>query len=457
MLWITSQEKDALLREVERETHLAATVAQGHPSHWEKSIEQARAVVLCLPLGSETMREVLLFVQRTTRSVPVIVIDPDRILDESLVLPPMTRFHHVTSEDVTEVSKKILSAVSSDLDQSERAVDTKLKALLVGESRPMAELRGLIRLIAPHNSTVLITGETGTGKELVARAIHKVSQRACSELVAVNCGALPENLIESELFGHTKGAFTGAIGPRVGRFEQAHKGTLFLDEVGEMPLSLQVRLLRVLQERELQRVGSSDTCKIDVRVIAASNRRLTQELSAGRFREDLYYRLNVIPVHVPALRDRSQDIPTLAEHFVDRICLREGVPTKRLSDEAMRRLVEYSWPGNVRQLENDIEKAVLLSGSRETLYLGDINIPNDQQMPRAGEALANSNAEGLENDSSSSSLKFEEIIANVERRILRKALNSCGGNKAKAASLLGMKRTTLLYKMKAIEDQGLVA
>jgi sigma-54 specific flagellar transcriptional regulator A len=343
------------------------------------------------------------------------------------------------------------------LNKSELAIDTELRNQLVGESRPMEELRALIRLVGPRNSTILITGETGTGKELVARAIHAVSHRASAEMVAVNCGALPENLIESELFGHTKGAFTGAIGPRVGRFEQAHKGTLFLDEVGEMPLGLQVRLLRVLQERELQRVGSSDTSKIDVRVIAASNRRLVDEVSAGRFREDLYYRLNVIPIHVPALRDRRSDIAALAEHFVDRVCLREGVPGKRFSDEATRRLVEYSWPGNVRQLENYVEKAVALSGSRETLYAGDIVLPNAPAIPAAGDPFAIARREAPEDSLPSSSLNFEEIIARVERMILSKALDSCGGNKARAASLLGMKRTTLLYKMKSIDDRGLVA
>jgi DNA-binding NtrC family response regulator len=458
VFWITTEDKRPLVKEVEQQTNMVATVAQGDPWQWKKSIEQARIVVLCLPLDTETMRQALAVAQGTARRVPVIALDPNRILDESLVLPPMTRFHHVTSRDVNEVSRRILmTAIPFGLNKSELAIDTELRNQLVGESRPMEELRALIRLVGPRNSTILITGETGTGKELVARAIHAVSPRASAEMVAVNCGALPENLIESELFGHTKGAFTGAIGPRVGRFEQAHKGTLFLDEVGEMPLGLQVRLLRVLQERELQRVGSSDTSKIDVRVIAASNRRLVDEVSAGRFREDLYYRLNVIPIHVPALRDRRSDIAALAEHFVDRVCLREGVPGKRFSDEATRRLVEYSWPGNVRQLENYVEKAVALSGSRETLYAGDIVLPNAPAIPAAGDPFAIARREAPEDSLPSSSLNFEEIIARVERMILSKALDSCGGNKARAASLLGMKRTTLLYKMKSIDDRGLVA
>jgi hypothetical protein len=221
------------------------------------------------------------------------------------------------------------------------------RKFLVGESQPMQQLARVIRLVSPRRSTVLISGETGAGKEMVARAIHMASDRADMPLVAVNCTALPENLLEAELFGHVKGAFTGAVTHRVGRFEQAHRGTLFLDEVGDLPLDIQAKLLRVLQEREFQRIGSSETVKVDVRVIAASNIDLAQAVREGKFREDLYYRLNVVPLRVPALRERPSDIPALVHHLIDKICLQEGLPPRR-TREALERLSFYSWPGNVR-------------------------------------------------------------------------------------------------------------
>ena len=208
--------------------------------------------------------------------------------------------------------------------------------LLIGESQPMRDLHAMIRLIGPRQSTVLITGETGTGKEMVARAIHMASQRAESEMVAVNCAAIPENLVEAELFGHAKGAFTGATNPRAGRFEQAHRGTIFLDEIGEIPLEVQPKLLRVLQEREIQRVGSSETIQIDTRVIAASNVDLHAAVEQKRFREDLLYRLNVVPMRVPPLRERISDIPLLADHFIEKVCLREGISAEDSVSERSR-------------------------------------------------------------------------------------------------------------------------
>lgn len=450
MLWIDSDSKDSVIKEVEERTQLVATIADGRSQAWKKSVARARVVVITLPSGADVLREVLVTAQETAGGLPVVVLDPHHLLDESLVRPPVTNFQHVTTQDIEQIAERVRAAALPCLrDRTSVGVEAALKSRLIGDSAPMCELRALIRLAAPRTSTVLITGETGTGKELVARALHALSPRSGADLVAVNCGALPENLIEAELFGHTKGAFTGAVGARIGRFEQADKSSLFLDEVGEMPFGLQVRLLRVLQEREIQRVGSSETIKVDVRLVAASNLKLAQvEVPAGRFREDLYYRLNVIPIHVPALRDRKTDIPALAEHFINRVCLREGIAEKRLSGEALRRLIDYSWPGNVRQLEHAIEMAVTLSGTRNTLFLGDINLP--PSIPPVGLTPAMPDVE------LSSASTFEEIIARVERLILDKALQSCGGNKAKAANLLGMKRTTLLYKMKAFDDQTLL-
>src|SRR5437763_10903587 len=236
---------------------------------------------------------------------------------------------------------------------------------IVGKSRAMARLFQLLETVAATNSTILVTGETGTGKEVVARAIHHNSPRRVNRFVALNCSAIPESLLEAELFGHVRGAFTGAVGNRVGRLEQSHKGTLFLDEVGTMSQALQMKLLRVLQEREFERVGDSHTTKVDVRVIAATNSDLHQLVADGQFREDLYYRLNVIPVQLPPLRERKEDIPLLVQHFLDKYYAdaapRDGAAPITVSQDAMRRLMSFPWPGNVRQLENAVERAIAIS------------------------------------------------------------------------------------------------
>src|SRR5580700_5681637 len=224
------------------------------------------------------------------------------------------------------------------------AAEEKWRRLIIGSSPAIERTIQVIRLVGMRRATVLITGETGTGKELVARAIHQASPRAHLPMVAVNCNALPENLIEAELFGHVKGAFTGAIQHRMGRFEQAHRGTLFLDEVGDLPLDVQTKLLRVLQEREFQRIGSSETVHVDVRLIAATNVNLAEAVRQGKFREDLYYRLNVVPVSTPPLRERPEDIPLLARHFVEKICRIEEIPTPELASDAVTRLQTYGWP-----------------------------------------------------------------------------------------------------------------
>ncbi len=265
---------------------------------------------------------------------PVIIYDKEGKLDESLIGPPMTAFRHVTGIlTVDQLSVLIGSALEQFAqvlwDTGERT--EPWRALLIGESQPMRHLHAMIRLVSPRHSTVLITGETGTGKEIVARAIHTASKRSASRMVSVNCAAIPENLVEAELFGHAKGAFTGAINDRVGRFEQAHRGTIFLDEIGELPLAVQPKLLRVLQERELVKVGGTGPVQIDARVIAASNIDLQQAVAERRFREDLLYRLNVVPIHVPTLRERPSDIPLLADHFIEKICRREGLRPKTLT------------------------------------------------------------------------------------------------------------------------------
>ena len=314
---------------------------------------------------------------------------------------------------------------------------------IIGRSRPMRELFQMLETVAGSASTILITGETGTGKELVARAIHHASPRRTQKFVAINCSAIPENLLEAELFGHARGAFTGAVGNRQGRLEQAHRGTLFLDEVGTMSMALQIKLLRVLQEREFERVGDSQTIKVDVRVIAATNADLGKMVADGGFREDLYYRLNVIPVSLAPLRERKEDVPLLVQHFLQKLCGELGRPAMTVSQPALRCLMGSAWPGNVRQLENAMERAVALSAGRTQVEVSDL--PPDIQSASDGEPLFH----GL--SLPDEGLSFESFIANVEREVIRRALERTGGNKAAAAQVLNMKRTTLVEKLKRLE------
>ena len=309
---------------------------------------------------------------------------------------------------------------------------------ILGHSRPMQKLFHLLETVARSSSTILITGETGTGKEVVARAIHHNSARRSHRFVALNCSAIPETLLEAELFGHVRGAFTGAVGARQGRFEQAHKGTLFLDEVGTMSTALQMKLLRALQEREFERVGDSQTIKVDVRVIAATNSELAKMVAEGSFREDLYYRLHVIPIQLPPLRDRRDDIPVLVKHFLEKFA--PGTPMQ-VSQDAMRSLMAYQWPGNVRQLENAIERAVALSAGRREVDVIDLPVevqatPQDAAAPFV--------------DFPDSGLDLPAYLATIERELIQRSLERTGGNRNKAAELLRIKRTTLVEKLKRL-------
>ena len=322
-------------------------------------------------------------------------------------------------------------------------------SFLVGESRAMKSVAETIRLIGPRRCTVLIAGETGTGKEMAARAIHMASPRGRLPMVAINCSALPENLLEAELFGHVRGAFTGAVNARVGRFEQANKSTIFLDEIGDMPIELQAKLLRVLQDREIQRLGSSETIKVDVRVIAASNINLVERVRQGRFREDLYYRLNVVPLQMPPLRQRESDIALLAPHFVKKICAMESIPTKQLTPETISRLESRKWPGNVRELENAVEMAVAMSGDREMLYPADFGLSNRASVnpiPAQPAAHAFNLPESVD---------FDTAVSRFEQKMLEQALQKTAGNKTAAAELLGLKRTTLIMKLRNFESERL--
>lgn len=308
---------------------------------------------------------------------------------------------------------------------------------MIGNSHAMQRLRQLLDQVAPTSETVLITGESGTGKELVARYLHAASGRASGPFVGLNCPALSPQLMESELFGHERGAFTSADAPRVGRFELAHLGTLLLDEVTEIELPLQAKLLRVLQERTFERVGSSATRAVDVRVVATTNRQLRQEVSAGRFREDLYFRLAVVPVHVPALRERSEDVPLLAEHFLAQAAARLQRPACKLADGAIERLMRYTWPGNVRELENLMTRATVLAqdgtirGSDLDLWLGFEGTTASEATTAVAPVAAGA--------------RLDE----VERQLIEATLEKFGGHRGKTAEALGIGVRTLANKMRA--------
>ena len=309
---------------------------------------------------------------------------------------------------------------------------------IVGRSPKLAQALTLADKVARHPSTVLVTGESGTGKELIARHIHDASPRASRPFVAVNCAAIPEALLESELFGHAKGAFTGATAERQGLFEEANEGTLFLDELGDLPISLQVKLLRALQEGEVRRVGDNASRTVDVRVVAATARDLETDVAEGRFRSDLYYRINVMRIHLPALRERSEDVPELVRHFVDRFNRRLGLHVTGVSATAMRALVEYPWPGNVRELENVVERAMVLTDGPQL----DV-----EQLP----TLAGPSAPG-DATPSPLDLSVKRRTEELERVLIKEALERTRGNRTRAAKLLDLSHRALLYK---IRDYGL--
>jgi DNA-binding NtrC family response regulator len=325
---------------------------------------------------------------------------------------------------------------------------------LIATAPVMQKLLEQVRAIAPFQTTVLVTGETGTGKEMVARAIHNLSPRAQNALVALNCAAVPEQLLEDELFGHVKGAFTGAQSARAGRFEQADGGTLFLDEIGDMSLPLQSKLLRVLQEREFEKLGSSRTVKVDVRVVAATSADLQRRIDEGTFRPDLYYRLNVVHLRLPPLRERREDIRPLAEHLLAKFCAGVGLPPKSFSVEAWDALAAYRWPGNVRQLQNAVERAAVLTGAATEIHLQDL--PEEVREAAASEAVhGNARAGGLRPGPTppcipDDGVDFEEVVTKVERNLLLQSLAKARGNKMRAAQMLGMKRTTFVEKLKRL-------
>ncbi len=321
--------------------------------------------------------------------------------------------------------------------------------LLETKNPLMQQVYKLAKKVAPSSSTVLLLGESGTGKEVLAKYIHFCSKRE-GPFVAINCAAIPEELLEAELFGYEKGAFTGAIKSKPGKFELAHKGTLFLDEIGDLSPKLQAKLLRVLQEKQVERLGSDHPIKVEVRIIAATNKDLEKEVEKGNFREDLFYRLNVIPIKIPPLRERKEDIPLLANFFLKKICQREGIEEKNFSEKAIKALINYSWPGNVRELENLIERVVILSESNiieeEELFPQPLafrnmedNLVEDKYVLLKSLNIPEISEEGVE---------LNKILREIEMFYLKRALELSKGVKTRAAKLLGLNRTTFIEKLK---------
>jgi DNA-binding NtrC family response regulator len=431
----------------------AASLAEAFQSLETNPID---AVLVHLPITGCSGGDVLREIHEQGCKAPIVIYEPAGVVSRALDLTQRGAFqyvaHTVKPEELCDLLAVAIrhhsgrSPGGNSLGGNSKTASQPMRTWrdsFVGSSSAMREVVEIVELVGNRRATVLITGETGTGKEVAARALHIASNRSASRMVAVNCAALPDHLLEAELFGHTKGAFTGAVNARVGLFEQAHRGTIFLDEIGELPLPLQAKLLRVLQEREIQRIGSSEPVAIDVRVIAASNANLLEAVANRRFREDLYYRLNVVALRMPALRDRPTDIPELTQHFLNKIAEHEPAWRKHVSSPAMEMFSKYSWPGNVRQLEHALESASALSGARSVLYPGDFDLP--VEVPAADFGSLSSL------DVPESGINFEELMNGIERRLLERALAKSGGNKARAASMLHMKRTTLLSKFKSLE------
>jgi two-component system response regulator PilR (NtrC family) len=386
--------------------------------------------------------EVLRHVRETAPDTPVIMITAYASTDTAVEALRLGAADYVTKPFKIDELKIIIKSHLEKKRLKEEVVQLKrtlqkehgLDSIL-GRSPKMLELFELVQSIAPTQSTVLITGESGTGKELVARAIHVYSLRKAEPFVSVNCGAVPETLLESELFGHMRGSFTGATTNKKGLFEVADRGSIFLDEIAEMSPAMQVKLLRVLQEKRFRRIGAAEETEVDVRVIAATNKNLEQMVEEKTFREDLYYRLNVIPIALPPLRDRREDIGLLAEHFLARSCAQMGKSISKISEQAMAVLLSHDWPGNVRELENVIERAVALETTRVIL---PERLPENLLRVRAAPAAppAEIPEQGLD---------FSQYVANVERRLLTQALEKAGGIQTRAAKLLGMNLRSFRY------------
>jgi two-component system nitrogen regulation response regulator GlnG len=393
----------------------------------------------------------------------VVVMTAEASMKNAVEAMKRGAYDYITKPFDLEVIDAIIEKVSRARDVSNQVTLLKqelkdryqVEKNIIGNSNAMREVYKTIGKVAGSDITVLIQGESGTGKELIARAIHFNSTRLGKPFVAINCAAIPKDLLESELFGSERGAFTGATERKIGKFEQANNGTIFLDEIGDMPLDLQAKILRVLQEQEITRIGGSQNLSVDVRVVAATNQELQERVRNREFREDLYYRLNVVPINLAPLRERREDIPSLVEYFLDRACAELEMPTKQCAPEAMDLLCSYGWPGNVRELENTIKRGVILSGDpllttadfggltnrQETIHA----MPQEQSLEALVEAKLRSSMNGIEKLDKGDI--YDRVLEQVERPLIRFVLEKTRGNQVRAADIMGINRNTLRKKI----------
>jgi DNA-binding NtrC family response regulator len=419
----------------------------------------ADAVITDLVMPKVGGMEVLRAINSADPEVPVIIITAHGTVDSAVEAIKLGAFDYVTKPfDQSELSNVLAKAVRSHESARRNARGERGRHALVGESPQMQDVMKIIEKVADTPSTVLITGESGTGKELIATALHEGSSRHDKPFIRINCAAIPRDLIESELFGYERGAFTGAVTSKPGRFELADGGTLFLDEIGEVPVEMQVKLLRALQESEFERVGGIKTTRVDVRLIAATNRDLNAEIEAGRFRKDLYYRLAVVPINVPPLRERPSDVPTLVRHFVDKYNHRLNKRIEGMTDEAMSVLQVYAWPGNIRELENLIERTLLFADGPQ-IGVGDL--PQGLRTPSGATPLpgpAPTLPGAMPAGAGETGLKdiVRQRAAQLEKDLITRALEETGGNVTRAAKLLQISRKSLQTKMKefSLRDEG---
>jgi nitrogen regulation protein NR(I) len=446
---------------LKREGYEVTTAADGEQALGVLQKTPVHVVVTDLVMPRLGGMELLRHVAADFPDVPVIVITAHGSVDSAVAALKAGAFDYITKPFEQEDLKKVIAKAARAHDLERQNVHANFtdgdRPPLVGESPAMKAIYDIVAKVAESPSTVLITGESGTGKELIAKALHRGSSRRDKPLIKVNCAAIPKDLVESELFGYERGAFTGAVGSKPGRFELADGGTLFLDEIGEVPVEMQVKLLRALQESEFERVGGIKTIRVDVRLIAATNRHLEQLIEEGKFREDLYYRLAVVPIELPPLRERREDIPLLVKHFIRKYDERLGKRVEGIEDEALQLLLGYAWPGNIRELENLMERSVLFADG--PLILASA-LP-DSLRERGGPTPVPIAAVGpLGSIAAPSGASMKEIVrhaqAELEKELISRALEETGGNVTRAAKRLQISRKSLQVKMKELGLRGAV-
>ena len=428
---------------LKKEGYAVTTASNGMEALKILKVDQMDIVVTDLKMPKLDGMGLLGEIIRDYPSIPVIIITAHGTIATAVDALKKGAFDYITKpfeqDELKQVIQKAVKTRRLDEDEALLNPDDIDRYGIIGSSDRITEIFETIKRVAPTTTTILITGETGTGKELIARAIHRNSPRKNNPFIKINCAAIPESLMESELFGYEKGAFTGAATKKQGRFELAHKGTLFLDEVGELPKDMQVKLLQVIQEQEFERVGGLRTIKVDVRLITATNRNLFEDVKDGRFREDLYYRLNVIPAHLPPLRERKEDIPVLIDFFIEKFNKKLDRSVKYIDEKVTNLLIQYAWPGNIRELENLVERMILMARG-DTIVFADL--------PSELKTAIESDSTGL---SGIRQKPFKDIMKNhmedIEKQMIISVLEECGNNVTRAAKQLGLSRKGLQLKM----------